>query len=85
MSFFSVGMTILLIHLCFFSKELNTFISGDQLLPTISSHVGTFPTEPDANPVEDWIASCHKLINILPEDVLEPLGSELKNNFLSLR
>ena len=57
-------------HLCFFSKELNTFISGDQLLPTISSHVGTFPTEPDANPVEDWISSCHKLINILPEDVL---------------
>jgi glyoxylase-like metal-dependent hydrolase (beta-lactamase superfamily II) len=57
-------------HLCFFSKELNMFISGDQLLPTISSHVGTFPTEPDANPVEDWISSCHKLIEQLPEDVL---------------
>ena len=46
------------------------FISGDQLLPTISSHVGTFPTEPAANPVEDWISSCHKLIEKLPEDVL---------------
>jgi glyoxylase-like metal-dependent hydrolase (beta-lactamase superfamily II) len=57
-------------HLCFFSKELNMFISGDQLLPTISSHVGTFPTEPAANPVEDWISSCHKLIEKLPEDVL---------------
>ncbi len=57
-------------HLCFFSKELNMFISGDQLLPTISSHVGTFPTEPDANPVEDWISSCHKLIEQLPENVL---------------
>ena len=57
-------------HLCFFSKELNMFISGDQLLPTISSHVGTFPTEPEANPVEDWISSCHKLIVELPEDVL---------------
>ena len=57
-------------HLCFFSEELNMFISGDQLLPTISSHVGTFPTEPDANPVEDWISSCHKLIKKLPEDVL---------------
>ena len=52
------------------SKELNIFISGDQLLPTISSHVGIFPTEPEANPVEDWISSCHKLIKALPEDVL---------------
>ena len=49
-------------HLCFFSPELNIIISGDQLLPTISSHVGIFPTEPLANPVEDWITSCHKLI-----------------------
>ena len=57
-------------HLCLFSKELNVFISGDQLLPTISSHVGIFPTEPEANPVEDWISSCHKLIKALPEDVL---------------
>ena len=57
-------------HLCFFSPELNIIISGDQLLPTISSHVGIFPTEPLANPVEDWIASCHKLIEKLPEDVL---------------
>ena len=56
-------------HLCFFSKELNMFISGDQLLPTISSHVGIFPTEPKANPVEEWIASCHKLIDVLPQDV----------------
>ena len=57
-------------HLAFFSEELNVFISGDQLLPTISSHVGTFPTEPGANPVEDWIASCHKLLKILPKNVL---------------
>jgi len=57
-------------HLCLFSKELNMFISGDQLLPTITSHVGVFPTEPDANPVEDWIASCHKFIAELPEDVM---------------
>ena len=57
-------------HLAFFSEELNVFISGDQLLPTISSHVGTFPTEPEANPVEDWIASCHKLLKILPKNVL---------------
>ena len=57
-------------HLAFFSEELNVFISGDQLLPTISSHVGIFPTEPEANPVEDWIASCHKLLKILPKNVL---------------
>ena len=57
-------------HLAFFSEELNVFISGDQLLPTISSHVGIFPTEPEANPVEDWIESCNKLLKILPKNVL---------------
>ena len=27
-------------------------------------------TEPEINPVEDWIASCHKLLKILPKNVL---------------
>jgi glyoxylase-like metal-dependent hydrolase (beta-lactamase superfamily II) len=57
-------------HACFFDAERNLFISGDQLLPTISSNVSVYPTEPRANPLRDWIESLQMLKTRLPEDVL---------------
>lgn len=57
-------------HVCLFCPELNLVISGDQLLPKISSNVSVFPTEPAANPLGDWLDSCAKLKRELPEDVL---------------
>ncbi len=38
-------------HACLFCEDLNVLISGDQILPTISSNVGVWPTEPDGKPV----------------------------------
>ena len=49
---------------------MNVLISGDQLLPRISSNVSVHPTEPAANPLLDWLESCEKLKQHLPEDVL---------------
>ncbi len=57
-------------HACFFCEELNVIISGDQILPTISSNVSVRATEPYENPLKDWLDSCKKLINELPADVL---------------
>jgi len=57
-------------HACFFNAERNLFVSGDQLLPTISSNVSVYPTEPGANPLKDWIDSLRMLKSRLPEDVL---------------
>lgn len=57
-------------HACLFQPDLNVFISGDQLLPRISSNVSVFPTEPEADPLSDWLASCRKLRAALPADVL---------------
>ncbi len=57
-------------HACLFSEELNTLISGDQILPTISSNVSVFPTEPNANPLDDWLRSISRLKKRLPKDVL---------------
>jgi glyoxylase-like metal-dependent hydrolase (beta-lactamase superfamily II) len=57
-------------HACFFCPELELFIAGDQLLPTISSNVSVWPVEPQGNPLEDWIESCLKLQSILPENTL---------------
>jgi len=39
------------------SDELGVLVSGDQVLPRISSNVSVFPTEPDADPLGEWIAS----------------------------
>ena len=57
-------------HACLYSDDLNIMISGDQLLPNISSNVSVWPTEPEGNPLEDWITSCHKLKTAIPEDTL---------------
>jgi glyoxylase-like metal-dependent hydrolase (beta-lactamase superfamily II) len=57
-------------HACFFNAERNLFVSGDQLLPTISSNVSVYPTEPQANPLQDWLESLRMLKVSLPEDVL---------------
>jgi len=57
-------------HACLWCREENLFISGDQILPRISSNVSLFPTEPEANPLQDWLDSCSRLKSLLPEDVL---------------
>lgn len=57
-------------HLCLWCPELNLFISGDQILPRISSNVSVFPTEPDADPLSDWIDSCARLKRDIPAGVL---------------
>jgi glyoxylase-like metal-dependent hydrolase (beta-lactamase superfamily II) len=57
-------------HACFYCPELKLLISGDQVLPRISSNVSVFPTEPDADPMGDWLASLDKLRGEVPDDVL---------------
>lgn len=57
-------------HVCLYCEKLNMLISGDQLLPTISSNVSVFPTEPEADPLADWMDSLRMLKTRVPEDVL---------------
>ena len=40
---------------CLYCPELRAFISGDQILPKITPNVSVFPTEPDADPLTDWL------------------------------
>lgn len=57
-------------HACLWQPDLKLLISGDQVLPRISSNVSVFPTEPEGDPLTDWIDSCAKLRAALPEDLL---------------
>ncbi|MFN2305760.1 MAG: MBL fold metallo-hydrolase [Paracoccaceae bacterium] len=43
-------------HATFWRDDL--VIGGDQLLPSISANLGVYPTEPEADPVGDWLDSC---------------------------
>ena len=57
-------------HACLYQPELKLLISGDQVLPRISSNVSVHPTEPDADPLTDWLTSLAKVKAEVPDDVL---------------
>ncbi|GAA0688511.1 MBL fold metallo-hydrolase [Marinobacterium maritimum] len=57
-------------HACFYCKDRKLLISGDQVLPRISSNVSVSAMEPTANPMADWINSLQMLKANVPEDVL---------------
>lgn len=57
-------------HACLYCPELKVLISGDQVLPKISSNVSVHPVEPDAEPLSDWLTSLVKLEQSVPDDVL---------------
>lgn len=57
-------------HACLVSDDLGVLVSGDQVLPKISSNVSVFPTEPDADPLGDWIASLAHLRSTLGDHLL---------------
>lgn len=45
-------------HLVLISEDDDLVIAGDQILPTITPNIGVYPTEPEADPLGDWISSC---------------------------
>jgi len=57
-------------HACLYCPELKLLISGDQVLPKISSNVSVFPTEPDGDPLTDWLTSLARIKTLVPDDVL---------------
>jgi glyoxylase-like metal-dependent hydrolase (beta-lactamase superfamily II) len=56
-------------HACLYNPALNILISGDQILPQITSNVSVTSTEPDANPLQEWMQSLQRLME-LPDDAL---------------
>ena len=57
-------------HACLVCDSEGLMISGDQVLPRISSNVSVFPTEPDADPLGDWLKSIARLRASLPDTLL---------------
>jgi glyoxylase-like metal-dependent hydrolase (beta-lactamase superfamily II) len=56
-------------HACFHCPTLNLLISGDQVLPQISSNVSVYPYEPETDPLTDWLAALRHLGEAVPAGV----------------
>ncbi len=72
-------------HATFWSRDDHLVIGGDQLLPSISPNLGVYPTEPEADPVADWLASCERLLPFARDDQLVLGGHKLPFTGLPLR
>lgn len=57
-------------HACLWREDDGVFLSGDQILPKISSIVSVFATEPLADPLGDWLRSLERLKARLPDELL---------------
>jgi glyoxylase-like metal-dependent hydrolase (beta-lactamase superfamily II) len=56
-------------HACLWNEAEGVLVSGDQVLPRISSNVSVNITEPDADPLGEWLDSIDKLLGCLPADL----------------
>ncbi|MBT53993.1 MAG: MBL fold hydrolase [Mameliella sp.] len=48
-------------HATLWSRDDDLVLAGDQILPSISSNLGVYATEPEADPVAGWLESCERL------------------------
>lgn len=70
-------------HATFWSGDL--ILGGDQLLPGISANIGVYPTEPDADPLTDWLESCRRFQPLATPTQLVLPGHKLPFTGLPLR
>lgn len=72
-------------HATFWSRDDHLVIGGDQLLPSISANIGVYATEPEADPVSEWIAACERLKPFAHDEQLVLGGHKLPFTGLPLR
>lgn len=72
-------------HATFWSQDGELVIAGDQIIPSISSNLGVYPTEPDADPVGDWFESCQRLKKIATNVQMTLPGHKLPFTGLPVR
>jgi len=59
-------------HASLFCKELGVLISGDMLLPRISTNVSVFDADPDADPLGLYLASLDEYLPLPDETLVLP-------------
>lgn len=72
-------------HATFWEAGGPLVLGGDQLLPSISANLGVYATEPDADPVAEWIESAARFKAFARGDQLVLPGHKLPFTGLPLR
>ena len=72
-------------HMTLWSRDDSLVLAGDQILPSISPNIGVYPTEPEADPLSDWLASCDRFAGIAHDDHLVLGGHKLPFTGLPVR
>jgi glyoxylase-like metal-dependent hydrolase (beta-lactamase superfamily II) len=72
-------------HATLWSVDDGLILGGDQLLPGISANIGVYPTEPEADPLTEWLESCARFQPLAREDHLVLPGHKLPFTGLPLR
>ena len=57
-------------HIALFCPALNLLISGDMVLPRISTNISVYDIEPEANPLPLYLESIRSMRSALPADAL---------------
>ncbi|MFN3953652.1 MAG: MBL fold metallo-hydrolase [Pararhodobacter sp.] len=72
-------------HATLWSLDDELIIGGDQLLPGISANLGVYATEPDADPVGEWLEACERFEPLARSGHLVLPGHKLPFTGLPLR
>lgn len=72
-------------HAVFYGVDHPLVLGGDQLLPSISPNLGVYATEPEADPVGEWLTACTRLNAYAQEDHLVLPGHKLPYTGLPVR
>lgn len=71
-------------HACLYCPELDLLVSGDQILPRITPHIGVYPMEPEGNPLRFYLNSLGSFRGLPPDTLVLPAHGDPFRN-LSLR
>ena len=55
-------------HATFWCREEPILLSGDQILSSISPNIGVYATEPEADPLAEWLEACERLSQFAQEE-----------------
>ena len=72
-------------HITLWSEVDELVIGGDQLLPGISPNIGVYPTEPEADPLTEWLEATARFVPHAREDQLVLPGHKLPFTGLPFR
>ncbi len=72
-------------HLTLWSRDDALVLAGDQVIASISPNIGVYPTEPEADPLKEWLEACARLRTLARDDHLVLSGHKLPFTGLPFR